>query len=262
MTDAENTRDQNPEDAEKPVSVACPQAPSAQTPEPQAASAANLPQGSPANQSGPERQPQSRKSVGVYVLFKVLLRSIRSMGSDVKTCLQEFAKLLAEIQRLKTDDRVLTELSQRCRELTEQHYEREFLTPVFLTLIGILDRACQQIVNLEGFHKTAGNSNTPAVLAIRYLLESRVADRVEIENLLANYAVEPFQSPDDKFDPTCQKCISQQPCADTTLHGCIAQRLLPGYRRYGKVLRRECISIYISEKKENPFHKGEQNVRI
>ena len=262
MTNAENTHNHNSEDANKHASVACPQAPSVQTPEPQPVSEADISQAFMAKQTDRETQLQSCDSENGCVLVMALLRSIEPIGSDVKACLQTFAKVVAEMQRLKTDDRVLTYLSRQCRELSEKHYEREVLTPIFLALIGILDRICEQITNLEGFCKTAGNSNTPAVLAIRYLLESRVADRVEIENLLANYAVEPFQSPDDKFDPTCQKYIGKQPCADTALQGCIAQRLLPGYRRLGKVLKEERVDIFISEKNVTPSHKGERDVWI
>ena len=160
---------------------------------------------------------------------------------------QELARLFAEVQRLRTDDQVLTSLSEQCREFNEQRHEKEFVAPVLLGLIAILDRAQSQTEGMADLLEKANiKGNSPASLAIRCVLESRKADCAELENLLATYGAEAFQHPGEKFDPVFQTCGSQLKCQNPALHGHTAHRLRPGYTRHGKILRHESVSIWVS----------------
>ncbi len=164
----------------------------------------------------------------------------------LETLTQELPGIHEELARMKTDEQVMTDLHNRCRQLDELHYEREFLRPCFLGQIGIADRCRQQISNIEQLRaKHTGKANTTVVKALKYLLEARKADLIETENFLANYGVEPFENLGKKFDPASQKCIRRVECTDQALDGRIVERLLPGYRRDNKLLRQEYVSVYV-----------------
>jgi molecular chaperone GrpE (heat shock protein) len=172
---------------------------------------------------------------------------------------EELAAMRQELQRLKTDDSVLTSLHKRCQELSEEHHERDTLRPVFHTLIGIADRSRQQTARYRRtlkMHSTLGDDSIGLVLS--QLTEARNADRIEIEGLLANYAVEPFLNPSDVFDPSTQKCIQRVECHDPALEGRIAQRILPGYRRDGRILRLEYVSVHVRESKQQNPSQGDK----
>ena len=185
---------------------------------------------------------------GTTQLFlKALIRRIDALEKHIKTCLDKLNEQASEIKRIKTDDSVLTQMSDKCREMGEQHHEREFLNPVFLALIGIADR-CRQ--DMDFFRKLIeeheGSKNQSAVKAIRQLLNFRNADMIELNTLLQNYGVESFEHTGEKFDPATQKCIKRVTTAKSVYHGCITARQMPGYRRYGKVLRQELVDVYVA----------------
>ena len=160
---------------------------------------------------------------------------------------EKLAMLGDQMKRLKTDDRVLTEMHHRYRELNEKHHEREVLRPIFLGLIGIADRCEQQTVKYRKiFNRYKSNGNKTAVKFIRFLVEAREADRIEIESLLANYSVQTFKQCDEKFDPKSQKCIKRIKCDDPEKQGVVYERVLPGYCRDGVIIRQEYVSVYVS----------------
>jgi molecular chaperone GrpE (heat shock protein) len=70
-------------------------------------------------------------------------------------------------------------------------------------------------------------------------------DIIELEDALANFGVEPFEHPEGTFNPSSQKCISPVETHDRKLHRKIARRLLPGYQRQEKIIRKEYINIYV-----------------
>lgn len=164
-----------------------------------------------------------------------------------------------EIKRIKTEQHVLTEMHDRCRELGEQHYQREILGPLFRCAIAIADRCHQQARTLQKIlNKHASRDNKAAVEAIRYLLEARKADRIEVESMLANYGVESFENTEDRFDPGTQKCISKTDTSDADLAGRVSQRVLPGYRREDRVIRQEYVNVHVLKASPNHLSKGEE----
>ena len=180
------------------------------------------------------------------VILAAQAEQLKPLADGLGACIAKIDQLSQEIQRVKMDDRVLTDLSERCRQLSERHHEREFLNPMFLALIGIADRCRRQTASLEElWEKHTNAANKTALAAIRHILDARDADRIEIESLLANYGVESFEHLEDRFDPAFHKVVRRVKCSDPSLHGRVAQRMQPGYRRHGKVLREEYVSVYV-----------------
>jgi molecular chaperone GrpE (heat shock protein) len=185
---------------------------------------------------------------------RALTEHLEMIEESIVSLQKDGTGILAEMRRIKMDDHVLTEMHDRCRKLNEQYYQHEVLGPVLLTIIGIADRCRQQTARLrEMLDKHSDTGNQAALLAIRQILDARTADRLEIESLLANYGVEPYENPDEAFEASLQRCVSRLECKSVKLHGRICQRLLPGYRRHGKVLRQEYVSVHIcTEDKATP----------
>ncbi len=160
---------------------------------------------------------------------------------------EKFDGIRSEIARLRTDEAVLSELHERNRALSEEFHERHVLTPLFLMLIGIADRCGQRIAEAaEAQQKCEESGNRTVMHALEYIRQDRRADLIELENLLANYGVERFETPGERFDPSTQRCAKQVNTDDSSSRGLIDCRLLPGYRRDGRVIRQECVSVYVS----------------
>lgn len=177
--------------------------------------------------------------------FSSFTTKLRGIESKVKNCNEQLCLITRRTQELQTTEHVIAELSTQNRELREQFHEREVLLPLFSCIISILDRCRQQtdrFVQLKD--KYIKNKNRAAASAVRSLIYSKKADIVELENVLANYGIESFRNHKDTFDPRVQKCIERTPCYEKELHGSIAQRLLPGYKRYEKILRQEFVTVF------------------
>jgi len=195
---------------------------------------------------------QPAETAKLPAMVAILIDLVKAFGGQI-------TEIAGDIGRLKTDDKVLTDMSVQCRELREQHYERNVLIPVFLALIGIADRCRQTAERLRGLLEKHADSPTPSVLqAMRHILEARNADRIDVENLLADYGVEPFVHAGDAFDPTVQKCIRREPCENNAFDGHIAEGLLPGYRRFDKVIRQEYVSVYETSGRDGRLSRGEE----
>ena len=182
------------------------------------------------------------------------------LGRQIEDMSQRIGELSGELEKVRIDKRVLTEMHDRCRELSEQHHQRNVLQPMFQTLIGLADRSRQKAGRLAPLlEKHAGQPDHPAVQAMRHLFEARRADCVEFEGLLATYGVEPFQNPDQKFDPSAQKCMRRIECQDSSRNATIAERLRPGYRRNGIVLRQEFVTVYVYPRPEQAPEQENQD---
>jgi hypothetical protein len=185
--------------------------------------------------------------------------SLEDALGPIKGCLETISRglgavgerlsgLTEQFEGLKSRDDLLVEMHKECRAAGEHVLESQVLEPIFLTLIGIADRCRQQASKMQSvLDANPTSTNRAGLLAVQRIVEARTADRIEIEAALANYNVEPFETTGIKFDPSEQKCISRVEREDASLHGRVAQRLLPGYRRNGKALRPEYVSVYITQ---------------
>lgn len=154
-------------------------------------------------------------------------------------------ELAEQIKQAQIEKHVIEKLSRRNTELEEQFYQNQVLLPIFLTLIGIIDRCRQKIQALKHSQRLLTPKSVPEK-QISYLIEARKADQIELENILASHGVELYQNPDCIFDPTTQRCLSRIETSESGKINMLAARILPGYRRDGKILRKECVHVYVS----------------
>lgn len=192
--------------------------------------------------------------------FESLLAVAKGSGDRLGAIEERMSEMSREVTRLHTDERVFTEVQARYQELSEEFYEREVLTPVILTLIGIADRCTQGAAKAaELATSEAAAKNQAAARALRHIHQAREADRIEILNQLANLGVESFLSPDDLFDPACQRCVSRVLSNSANVHGQIAKRISQGYRRNARVIRHECVAVYVAADENNGKATGDQS---
>ena len=181
------------------------------------------------------------------------LETMRSLVSEVLDEIRELketsSEIGAELERVHTDEGMLLDLHAAHKKLSEDFHEREVLSPVFHTLIGVADRCYQQIA----LTKTEKASLDPAAEAGRLssLIGSREADLIEIESRLADFGVQRYLSTKEDFNAKLHKCVQRLRTGDASRAGKIARRVLPGYRRSGKIVRPECVSVYVLATKED-----------
>ena len=181
------------------------------------------------------------------------LETVRSLVSEVLDEIRELKEMSSEIgeelERIHTEDGMLQDLHMAHKKLSEDFHERETLAPVFHTLIGIADRCYQQIA----LAKTEQASLGPTAEAGRLssLIGSREADLIEIESRLADFGVQRYLSTKEDFNAKIHKCVQRRKTGDASRSGRISSRLLPGYRRNGKIVRPECVSVYVFATKPN-----------
>jgi len=181
----------------------------------------------------------------VMTATRPLAARLGQLEESVAHLPEELSGIRKELERLKTDDRVLTEMHNRCQELAEQHYERQILRPLLLGVIGMIDRSQGDVAKLSGLlAQYADHGNGAALRAIEYLRGAISANCIDMESFLANYAVESFRCEGEKFDPSSQRCLRPVECDDPALEGTIAKRRLPGYRRDGQILRPEVVEVH------------------
>ena len=204
---------------------------------------------------GALRTQDSDQSIVEHLDF--LQGKINRISANTRAWAEQLSGVSKQVAELKATDQVLAELSTRCRQLGENFYEREVLSVVFRCLIGIADKCRQQIREIEQLPGLRhGDRSSPAARVNAYLLEARRVDLVEVEDALANLAVEPFEHPHESFDPSVQKCINRIESPRPQLHGHVAARLLPGYGRNGKVIRPEYVDVYVPAHDTNRLVKG------
>lgn len=142
---------------------------------------------------------------------------------------------------------LVSNLENQCSLFREQHHERELVLPLSLSFIGIADRCRKQIKELdEMLIKNKNTQNASAAKALQYIIHSRQADLAEIDNALANLGIESYQSPENIFSPEVHKCLQRIEHEKAQSHLTIAARILPGYRRYEKIVRKEIVNVYVN----------------
>lgn len=184
--------------------------------------------------------------------IETLLNAFSVLAAECRDSNDSIRKIEEEISRLKTDDAILTALHQTNRELSEEFYEREIIVPLLHSLIGITDRIYQQIQEqkrLRIFYRKC--RKLFKVEAAAHIIEQREADLVEIESTLENYGVERFLTIDEVFDPRFHKAVQRIESQKMELKGIIERRVLPGYKRNGKVIRQERVTVYVEAKPRN-----------
>jgi molecular chaperone GrpE (heat shock protein) len=190
---------------------------------------------------------------------KGLADRLDRLSEQFEGLLELLKETISEVSRARTDEQLLNNLHERNRELAERFHEREVLQPILLGLISTADRHRQQVLRAREMLAMPKYSQQTAQAALRHLVDSHEADRLDIENLLANLGVEAFESPEPLFQASCQHCIERVETDRPELHHQTAQRLLPGYRRSERIIRPEKVSVYVNHHPpKNPKEANEK----
>ena len=89
-----------------------------------------------------------------------------------------------------------------------------------------------------------------------FLINTRKANLVELEDMLANLGVESYRHHDKTFNSSFQKCVDRIECKEESRNTHIASRLSLGYKRYDKIIRKEYVNVYVLKNKTDNTHNG------
>ena len=178
---------------------------------------------------------------------------VSELAAQLSGLMETQSTTLTEVRQLKAHERVLEDLQNQCQRYREQFFDREVLGPVLLGLIGLADRARSDIARLR--KSAVGQTKGATSLALIQFLEMRQADLTEIETLLAGLGAESFQHAGDSFNASLQTCRGRVAASKRACQGYVAERLLPGYRRNDRTVRRELVKVYVT----NDVNNGEQS---
>jgi hypothetical protein len=174
-----------------------------------------------------------------------LAATLYTLGAHILELRESIGRLASAMAAQNELAPALASLSDRCAHFTERSYEREYLQPIFSALIDIVARRSNLADRMKALAELPAIANQPEIaLHLRMLADVNTADRVDIENLLASLGVEAYQTESDRFDPSAQQAKGSIETGDASLHGRIAERLCPGYRRHGEIIRHERVRIY------------------
>jgi len=164
--------------------------------------------------------------------------------SALNDCVLSLKKTLEDHNSLK---QLVDDLGNQCRDLREQQHERELILPLVRSIIAIADRCRGQMKELdEMIFKNNKAKNKSGVKALQYIVKSRQADLTELEEALANLGVETYENPEKNYKPELQKPLQRIKSKKSELHLQIAARILPGYRRFERVVRKEIVNVYVN----------------
>ena len=190
-------------------------------------------------------------------LAQELDKQLEVISGDLKSCREDLSCLAKEINELKAAEQIIANLNAHYKELSEQFHEREIVLPVINCLVRLVDSCHQQLDRFQKIHaKHVNSKNRSATKVLTFLIETRKANLVEFENALAYLGVESYQHHDVVFDPSQQRCINRIGCENEALGAHIAERLLSGYRRYDKIVRKECVDVYVTGNKTRNTNGG------
>lgn len=177
-----------------------------------------------------------------------MARELEQVGSAVRGFKSALSDIVTEVKRLSTDERVLDDLQERCRALSERFYEREVLRPILLRLIGIADRCRDDEGQIRSWIENGSMDSKPALGNLfRCLARARRLDRLEIESALGDLGVVPFHSQASNFSPQKQMIVAPVATPQQSFHGQIARRIRPGYQRGEEIIRPEWVHVYTAE---------------
>ena len=168
------------------------------------------------------------------------------IAAAIGQCQRDIRDLAAVVRQVVGQCAALEHLAERNRVLAERFHEREVLGLVFRTLIAMNDRHRESLAHTRRRLRAAGaNGHTRKFKRLEAEGKAKEADALVIDQVLAQFGVEPFSEPSSTFVPSTQHCLQRVPIEDQARHGEIARRFANGYRRDDHVIRREQVSVYV-----------------
>jgi molecular chaperone GrpE (heat shock protein) len=168
-------------------------------------------------------------------LVAAILQLERHVSAETGRILQAFTEKLA-FDRFKED-----QVAQLHAEL-QQHRE------------GMLERATRPLLNAvirvhDNLGKVVASLRTRPQEELTPERTFRVLDgfREDLELLLAQHGVEPFDPLDDRFDPRLHTALRTVHTDDPVLTGRIAERLRPGFSHGEALLQKARVAVFTAQ---------------
>lgn len=198
--------------------------------------AREVPDGAAASAEGRERTPATPGDAPSPGGLDTLLAAVRRLEAQVSA---ESARVLQAFgEKLAFDAFKETQVERLHAEL-QQHRD------------GLLERATRPLLHaVIRMHDDLGKA--AAALRARPLEEVtpestfRLVDgfREDLELLLSQHGVEPFDPPGDVFDPRLHTALRTVATADPALAGRIAERLRPGFSHGEALLQKARVAVF------------------
>lgn len=192
---------------------------------------AEEPTGAVETPPGPEKgpspvEPFSEKGEKEEKLFQTLDQLKKEMGG-LRAMLDERVRFGENQQKII--DRLHAEVQEYKTDLILQ-----LLKPIAQDLIRLED-------DLERVATKFRSEAPPGVSETARLFQDFQAT---VEDILARYGFEPFQTTEPLFDGKQQQIAQSLPTTDPSVDRQVAQRLRPGLRYRDRVVRRELVNVY------------------
>lgn len=158
-----------------------------------------------------------------------------------------FAEVLAELRDRHAHDRFKeSQIDQLHREL--QGYKNDATSrPVRELLLGVI-----RLHDDLGKTRAALWQKPPEELTPELFFRQLDELRDDLELLLGQHGVEPFEAPGDGFDPHRQTALRTVPATDSGQVGRLAERLRPGFEQGDRLLQKERVAVYVTSNSEAP----------
>jgi hypothetical protein len=124
-------------------------------------------------------------------------------------------------------------LDDEVRRYRGEELRTEILGPLFLGVIGILDRIAEEAPRIRRFQsQLAGGHDALASDALTWVGDARQVDKTELRNLLARFGIDWFRSErGEPFDPSRHKPVAYEDTVRADRRGRIAHHRRHGYIR-------------------------------
>lgn len=176
-------------------------------------------------------------------------QAIRLAVGALKNLAAKQDSLAAEVEAVKLAVQQRSIIDDEVRRYREDEFKNTILGPLLRHLTFILDRTDQDSERAKSLQMDAGLANDPDVAnALKWVIDARELDRVDVLNVFAAFEVEPFRSKrGHRFESSRHAYAGKRYADDARLANCVAQSLRPGYirRRDDWIVRREDVLVCV-----------------
>lgn len=152
--------------------------------------------------------------------------SIRQAQKLAEASAASLARLEAAVMRRSM-------LDDELRRHRDQELRTEILGPLFLGVIGALDRIAEEAPWIRRFDAQLSDElDGLAREALAWVGNARQVDKTEFRNVLTQFGIEWFRTDrGEPFDPVRHKAVAYEDTNRSELRGRVAQHRLHGYAR-------------------------------
>ena len=167
-----------------------------------------------------------------------LAGTLRSLTSSLE---DSVARIFHELHSRHTADRFKEGQIDRLHQELQAYKSDAAERPVRQLLLGVVRLHDDLGKATAALRQRPSEELTPEVF-FRHFDDLRD----DIELLLGQHGVEPFEAPGDCFDPHRQTALRTVTTPDATLTGQIAGRLRPGFQQGDRLLQKERVAVYVA----------------